>query len=81
MVARAVHTCELEDADAWTWGAGSSISTPEISFPEAQPTMLRQPWLSGLVACEIVVAIFGNNVGHVHNCGSRNTLGVLGHHD
>ena len=81
MVARAVHTCELEEADPWTWGAGSSISTPEVSFPEALPTMLRKPWLSGLVACEIFVAISGNNVGRVHYYGSRNTSGVLGHHD
>ena len=81
MVAREMHTCELEEADAWTWGTGSSISTPEVSFPEAQPTMLRQPWLSGLAACEIVVAISGNNVGRVHNCGSRNTSVVLGHRD
>ena len=43
MVARVVHTCELEEADYWTWGAGFSISTPTISFPEAQPTMLHQP--------------------------------------
>ena len=79
MVARAVHTYELEEAYAWTWLAGSSISTPEVSFPEAQPTMLRQPWLSGLTTCEIVVAISGNNVECVHDCGSRNTSGVLGH--
>ena len=78
MVARVVHTCELEEADAWTWGAGSSINTLEVSFPEAQPMTLRQPWLSGLAACEIVVAISGNNTGRVH-CGSRNTLGILGH--
>ena len=81
MVVRAVHTCELEEADAWTWGAGSSISTPEISFSEAQPTMMCHPWLSGLATCEIVVAIFGDKVGRVHNCGSRNTSGVLGHRD
>ena len=81
MVVRAVHTCELEEVDAWTWGAASSISTPEVSFPEAQLTMLNQPWLSGLVSCETVVAISGNNVGGVHNCGNRNTSGVLGHRD
>ena len=32
MVARSVHTCELEEVDGWTLGAGYSISTPEVSF-------------------------------------------------
>ena len=76
-----VHTSELEEADAWKWAAGSSISSPEVSFLEAKPMMLRQPWLSRLAACEIFVAISGNNVGRVHYYGSRNTSGVLGHHD
>ena len=34
MVARAVHACELEEADVWTLGVDSSISTPEVSFAE-----------------------------------------------
>ena len=33
MVVTAVHTYEQEEANAWTWGVGSSISTPEVSFP------------------------------------------------
>ena len=79
MVARVVHTCELEEADAWMWGVGSSIITPKVSFLEAQPTMLHQLWLSELVACENVVANSDSVFGNVHNCGSRKTSGSLGH--
>ena len=33
MVARAVHTCEVEEADAWTWGLTLS-STPRKSISQ-----------------------------------------------
>ena len=81
MMLKAVHTCEVEEVDTWMWEAGSSINTPEVSFPGAQPTMLHQPWLSRLVSWETVVAIFGSDVGCVHNCCIRSTSGTLGHHD
>ena len=81
MVVIVVHACEVEEADAWTWGVGSSISTLEASFSGAQQMMLHQPWLSRLVSWETVVAIFGSDVGCVHNCCIRSTSGTLGHHD
>ena len=31
MVVRVMHTCEAEEADAWMWRVGSSISTPEVN--------------------------------------------------
>ena len=40
--------------------------------------MLRQPWLSGLVAFEIVVAISDSDVGRGHSYCKRSKSGVLG---
>ena len=65
MVARAVINDYTRRGGRLDVGASSSINTLEVSFPKAQPTVLPQPWISGLVACEIVVSIPSNNVGRV----------------
>ena len=81
MVVIVVHACEVEEADAWTWGVGSSISTLEASFSGAQQMMLHQPWLSRRVVFESVVVIFCSNVKRGHIYYKRSTSGALGHHD